>query len=210
MSMSNADMKEFLDLLKMPSTVANQVVECNRMEKTKKGMLHQEFVGDFNDRKITVIIERPFKEEEKQPKSLLFKTCLLSIKLMPQTVLEKYSTIRAALTQQVLDDINNDTKDEDALIDEAEEVLENKLANDAEDDDDDVTDEGPDDEAEEPDADDDGEIMKTVDNSIPEDPAPTSPLVPLVPAVPAEEPEKPKRSRAKKVESQSILNTPHL
>lgn len=199
MSMSNADMKEFLDLLKMPSTVANQVVECNRMEKTKKGMLHQEFVGDFNDRKITVIIERPFKEEEKQPKSLLFKTCLLSIKLMPQTVLEKYSTIRAALTQQVLDDINNDTSDQDAVIDEAEEVLENKLANDAEDPDED---EEPVDDDEEI-IDDDGEAgMAPAAPTIPEDPAPTPPS--------AEEPEKPKKSRAKKVESQSILNTPHL
>jgi hypothetical protein len=203
--MSNADMKEFLDLLKMPSTVANQVVECNKMEKTKKGLLHQEFVGEFNDRKITVIIDRPFKDDEKQPKNLLFKTCLLSIKLMPPTVLEKYSTIRAALTQQVLDDINNDTSDQDAVLDEAEEVLENKLANDAEDDDDEDGDEVPDDEVDEPDADSEEMVLE---NGIPEDPAPTAPLTPLVPA---EEPEKPaKRSRAKKVESQSILNTPHL
>jgi hypothetical protein len=186
MSNNEADMKEFLDLLKTPSTIANQVVECNKMEKTKKGILHQEFVGEFNDRKITVIIDQPFSED-KQPKGLLFKSCLLSIKLMPQTILEKYMGIKAALTQQVLDEVQNDTQDEEELIEEAEEVLEGVVG-----DDDDIEEL---DEVEEIDE----EMMTESGEPIPTEPAPVA------------EPEKPKKSRAKKeISNQTLFNTPHL
>lgn len=187
-------MQEFLDLLKQPSTIANQIVECIDIKKTKKGMLYQEFHGDFNDRKIVITIEQPFdKQKMKVPKELLFKDCLLTIKLLPQTVLEKYMGIKAALTQQVLDEVKNNTEDEENLIDEAEEALEEAMS---EEEDEDVADDDPD---EDPDED-----MMTEGG----EPIPPAPSIPTEPAPEPEKEKKAKKSQAKK--GQSILDTPHL
>lgn len=202
---TDADMQEFLDLLKTQSTITNQVIECIDIKKTKKGDLYREFKGEFNNRRIQIIIEEPF-DKQRVPKELLFKECLLTLKLMPQTVLQRYLSVKAKITQTVLEEVQDGSEDEDALLEEAEGVLDD-MESENEDAEDDVTEEGEEGE-------DAAEEEMAFEDS-PNAPVKEEPETPEETAeeVPEEEPEKtpkPKRSRAKKPTQPTLFDTPHL